>query len=124
MVVEEMYLEFRSTFPKITAKADKVHVQFWGDLDPEFSYSWFESLAKAINNDMENAVNVKSYLDVFEFLRRKFLFGTEKEKECIDVAFTENLFWQIAPDKAKPYWAKFPPLLQDLYVKFHGRTPA
>ena len=123
MSVKEMYMEFRSTFPEITAKADKVHVQFWGDLDPEFSYSWFESLAKAINNDMENAVNVKRYLDVFEFLRRKFLFGNAKEKDCIDVAFTENMFWKIAPDKAKPYWVKFPPLLQDLYVKFHGNPP-
>lgn len=72
---------------------------------------------------MEQAVNVKRYLDVFEYLRRKFLFGNDQEKECIDVAFTENLFWKIAPDKAKPYWQQFPPLLQDLYVAFHGRTP-
>lgn len=123
MSVLEMYNEFREKFPKTTEKTDNEHIKFWGDIDPDFCYSWFESLAKTINLDMAKEVDPNEYKEVFEFLRSRFLQGDEKMKDCIDVSFTENLFWKIPFEKAQPYWTIFPDLLKGLYVNFHKRTP-
>jgi hypothetical protein len=123
MSVLDMYNDFRVKFPEITKKADEEHIISWGEIDPDFAYSWFESLAKAINQKMHKGAPAKEYKDVFEFLRKQYLFGDDKVKDCIDVSFTENLFWQVQPSKAKNYWLLFPDLLKDLYVNFHRRKP-
>ncbi|WP_459874025.1 DUF7674 family protein [Endothiovibrio diazotrophicus] len=44
-------------------------------------------------------------------------------RNCIDVAFTENLFWQVKEENATPHWELLPSNLRDLHVGFHGRTP-
>jgi hypothetical protein len=124
MSVLDLYEECRKTFPDITKKADVEHVQQWGELSKEFAYSWFENLANAINREMLNEIPAKEYKDLFEFMRSQFMFGEEKVKNCIDVAFTENLFWNVPKDKANDYWVLFPDILKDLYVNFHHRKPA
>ena len=124
MPVADMYNEFRAEFPEITDKADAEHVLIWGDPDPEFTYVWFESLAKALNREMAREEPVTTYLSVFEYFRSKFLAGDDEEKKCIDASFVENLFWQIKSEKAEPYWQALPGLLKELYVEFHGCAPA
>lgn len=124
MSVLDLYEECRKTFPEITQKADVEHIQQWGELSKEFAYSWFENLANAINREMLNEIPAKEYKDLFEFMRSQFMFGEEKVKNCIDVAFTENLFWNVPKDKANDYWVLFPDILKDLYVNFHHRKPA
>ena len=124
MSVLEMYNEFRSEFPNIATKADEIHIKFWGSLDPEYTYSWFESLAKALNREMHNREEATTYTAVCEYFRKAYLFGDDEAKNCIDVSFTENLFWRVEPEKAKGYWSIFPDLLKDLYVNFHNRPPA
>lgn len=115
MSVLNMYDDFRVKFPAITKKADEEHIKCWEVIDPEFAYAWFESLAKAINQDMHKGVAAQQYKDVFEFLRKQYLFGDNKVKDCIDVSFTENLFWQVQSSNAEHYWLLLPDLLKDLY---------
>lgn len=124
MSVLKMYSEFRTEFPNIATKADEIHIEFWGSLDPEYTYSWFESLAKALNREMRNGVEATTYKGVFEYFRKAYLFGGDEAKNCIDVSFTENLFWRVQPEKAIEYWSILPDLLKGLYVNFHNRTPA
>ncbi len=124
MSVLKLCNECREEFPDIAEKADIEHVRVWGEVDPEFAYSWFESLANALNREMLNEVDAGNYKDLFEFIRSSFLFGDEKVKDCIDVSFTENLFWKVPPSKAQMYWALLPSVLKDLYVNFHHRKPA
>jgi len=124
MNVLDMYNEFRAKFPEITEKADAEHVKNWDEIDPEFAYSWFESLANAINQDMHKGVDAQVYKEVFDFLKTQYLLGDVKTKDCIDVSFTENMFWRVQPEKAKNYWLLFPDALKELYVNFHHREPA
>ena len=119
-----MYNEFRAKFPETTEKVDKEFIRLWFELDPKLSYSWFESLANALNNEMNKSVPVSQYTAIYEFIRSNYLNGDKEVKNCIDVAFTENLFWQIKPEKAKPYWDSFPDVLKDLYIDFHNKKPA
>ena len=123
MPVQEMFDEFRSKFPDITEKADAEHIPLWDKPTPQFAFEWFESLAKAINREIAHEIPVTVYQPVFEYLRLKYLMGDDADKECIDVSFVENLFWQIKSEKAEPYWQALPSLLQDLYIKFHGCAP-
>lgn len=124
MTVLGMYSEFREKFPSVTEKVDLQHIDYWGSLDSEQCYCWFESLAKTINSDMAKGEDPNTYTEIFEFLRSAYLKENDSVKNCIDVSFTENLFWEISVEKAEPFWLVFPDLLKGLYVAFHNRTPA
>ncbi|KZY57429.1 hypothetical protein A3740_18535 [Oleiphilus sp. HI0068] len=124
MSIQTLYEEFRVQFPETTKKVDYLYSQEWGDPSKDQAFMWFEFLAKILNREMIGGVSAKTYDRMFQFMRSQFMVGNEKVKNCIDVAFTENLFWQVPKEKALDYWALFPEVLKDLYVKFHHRKPA
>jgi hypothetical protein len=123
MSVLEFYNLTRERFVYITQIADKEHIKIWDDIDPDLAYSWFESLAKALNKEISSGVDAVKYKELLNFINSNYLEGNEQIKNCIDVAFTENLFWQIQPCKVLPYWNILPPVMQELYIKFHGCKP-
>ncbi|WP_428239540.1 DUF7674 family protein [Gynuella sp.] len=116
--------ELKAKFPEVEKLANLEYQKQWADYDDEFySYTWFEALANALNGEMQKLVKPEKYTELFEFIRFSYMTGTEDVKKTIDVAFVENLFWQIPPEKAKPYWEKLPDILKDLYIGFHQRRP-
>lgn len=123
MPILEFYNETREKFPLITEKADREHIRIWDDLDPELAYLWFESLAKALNSEMSSEVSPIKYKGLFLYMSATFNDGDKEVRNCIDVAFTENLFWKISSVKAQPFWELLPSNLKDLYVNFHHRNP-
>lgn len=123
MGVLELYDRTRSRFPEITEKADREHIRLWDQVDPESAYSWFESLANALNSEMLQGIPAEDYRGLFEFISSEFTVGSDEVRDCIDVSFTENLFWRVPAECAKPYWANFPRNLRELYVRFHGKAP-
>jgi hypothetical protein len=56
-------------------------------------------------------------------MRDRFMTGCGEVRNCIDVSFVENLFWQVTPDRSGPYWARMPDLLKRLYLGFHSKPP-
>ena len=94
-----------------------------GNLDPDFAYSWFESLAKALNSEMLKGISLKTHEPVFNFINQALVGCSKEVRTCIDVAFVENLFWQVPSLKAELYWQELPQPLKELYVGFHHRTP-
>lgn len=73
MSVLNMYNDFRVKFPEITKKADEEHIKCWDEINPDFAYSWFESLANAINQEMNKGVDAQEYKKVFELLKTLIL---------------------------------------------------
>lgn len=123
MSVLEMYHDFRRRFPEMAQAADKRHVKIWDSIDDETAYSWFESLAGAINDQISAAEKHTDLLSVFSFFDAQ-LQGSEMEvKNCIDVSFVENLFWEVQPSSAAYAWDAMPDSMQQLYLKFHGKLP-
>ena len=123
MDLPQLYLEVRQRFPGITEKADRRHLEDWHELDHENSYSWFQSLANALNAEMARDVEHKVHRDLFDFIAAALVGASEDAYRCIDVSFVENLFWQVPGRKSQPYWQKLPEPLRLLYLEFHGRAP-
>jgi hypothetical protein len=72
---------------------------------------------------MSRNVLAKKYAGIFRHISAAYGNGDAEVKNCIDVAFTENLFWQVKEEEAEPYWALLPSNLKELYVGFHGKNP-
>jgi hypothetical protein len=68
MPVLEFYYETRKKYSAITEEADREHMRNWHSFDPEFAYSWFESLANALNNEMSRGVTSKQYAGLFRHM--------------------------------------------------------
>lgn len=119
----ELFSTVRQRFPDISARADGLHERLWGKPTEESAYVWFESLANALNLEMASQVDPKVHKALLEFLDATLTEGADDLRNCLDVGFMENLFWQVASPKARPYWEVTPMRLRGLYVAFHGRTP-
>jgi len=119
----DFYHRTRSEFPELTAMADREHVRVWGEVDEDTAFCWFESLAKALNQEMRNGVPSKGYNHLFRYFNDQYREGCNKVKECIDVSFIENLFWDVPSSKCETYWRDLPADLKDLYIEFHGKRP-
>jgi hypothetical protein len=121
--VLELYVATRERFPVLAARADQLHGRRWDELAAESTHVWFESLAETINADMRTEVPFEEHEALFSSLVDAFERGSKEVRSCIDVSFTENLFWNVPPDKLKQYWLPLPQRLKDLYVAFHKRAP-
>ncbi|WP_444892215.1 hypothetical protein ACJJIE_15000 [Microbulbifer sp. TRSA001] len=117
--------QIREAYPEISAQADKLYDEYWNRLvQTEFSsYSWFESLANALNSEMKKKVIADNYQALLKTISSVYEHGESGIMKAIDVAFVENLFWQVNSDNAWPYWEVMPKNLKGLYVEFHGQAP-
>lgn len=121
--VIDLYNAVRKKFPTTQEKADRIHVRQWGETDPEFAYSWFESLAYALNEEMSRSVDSQIHEPLLTYISSILPSASEPVYRCIDVAFVENLFWQVPSIKCAPYWERLPPPLKELYLGFHRHEP-
>lgn len=122
--VEQLYCEFRDSFPDISAKADRNYAKYWSEKPSiKGAYSWLQSLANALNAEMAREVSYSVHEPLFVFINKVLANCSEEVFKCIDVSFVENLFWQVSKTKAEPYWNPMPSRLKELYVGFHGTPP-
>lgn len=122
MSVDELFAEVHGSYPAISEVADRHYQRLFGTETPVYAYSWFESLAIALNLEMSRGVDPKAHRGLLVRLARASN-SSEEVFRCLDVAFVENLFWQVPVAKAAPYWAHLPSRFKTLYEAFHRRTP-
>lgn len=117
--------KIKDEHPAISEQADRLYNDYWNTIvEMEFSsYSWFESLANAINHEMVGGASPLGLQLLFNAISTQFEVGDHETKNAIDVAFVENLFWRVGKNEAAPFWAALPPNLKRLYVGFHGQSP-
>ncbi|OZG75458.1 hypothetical protein BTA51_03540 [Hahella sp. CCB-MM4] len=115
----------KERYPAIATMADSEYTRLWGDFaDEEFySYSWFEVLARALNKEMCGDVPPSEYRDLLVDISNSFKSGDREVRNCIDVAFVENLFWQVPELQTENYWNALPEVLKELYLQFHRKAP-
>lgn len=119
MTVDDLAAEVRSRFPRIAESADRYYERKFGS--QVYLYSWFESLADALNAEMTRSIDPKAHDALFSYLERA-LNSSDDVFKCLDVAFVENLFWQVPSSKAGPYWQRLPARFKALYEAFHRCT--
>ncbi len=122
---DEFCQKIKVEFPEVSARADKWYTHQWGDFtDTEYySYSWFEALANALNEEMRKEIAPERYAKLLQVISLAYEAKDEKIRQAIDVAFVENLFWQVPESKCESYWEALPQNLKVLYEGFHHRTP-
>ena len=120
--VVQFYRETRDRFPGILAETDNVHLKTWEVAD-EDAYMWFHSLADTLNENMRKGTRLDIAGSIFDYMRDCFMTGSGEVRNCIDVSFVENLFWQVSPARAHMYWTRMPELLKALYLGFHSEPP-
>jgi hypothetical protein len=113
----------RERFGDQLTDVDKLHIERWGSLHPDYAYSWFESLAYALNAAMTKGSEQPRFAEVVNFLSAALRTASQEVLNCIDVAFVENLFWQVSAGKAQASWALLPEQLKEFYLAFHSRPP-
>ena len=124
MTPNELVELIKKDFPNVVEPTYQEIERIYGDEREEIdSYTFIEVLANTLNDKMnQNSLNI-DFDKFFETIRKSYLMGDEKTKEYIDVGLVENLFWQVQLEPTKYYWQKLPPMLQDLYINFHGFKP-
>jgi hypothetical protein len=103
--------------------ADRRHAEYHHDPEDEQAYLWFEGLAEVLNNAMRDGVDAGDHGPLLQFLDGQFTSGGPGVRDCLDVAFVENLFWEVPAALAAPHWHRLPEGLKSLYLGFHGRAP-
>ena len=118
------FLAARERFPALAQRADRHCLNYWREPpSAQTAYSWFESAANALNDEMRREGSLVACSEFFGFVASIFASGSEEVRQCIDVSFVENLFRQVPPSKAAAYWKKLPRQLQELYLDFHNKPP-
>jgi translation initiation factor 2 alpha subunit (eIF-2alpha) len=122
---DEFCQKIKKEFPAISARADKQYTRQWGDFkDTEYySYSWFEALANALNEEMRKESAPEQFSELLKIISTAYETSEVEVRQAIDVAFVENLFWQVPEIKCKSYWEELPKNLKELYEGYHHRTP-
>ncbi|MET0027608.1 MAG: hypothetical protein ABW101_08215 [Candidatus Thiodiazotropha sp.] len=122
---DEFCQKIKREFPEISVRADKQYTRQWGDFrDTEYySYSWFEALANALNEEMRKNTEPEKFSGLLQNLSTAYESDEEEIRQAIDVAFVENLFWQVPEINCRSYWEALPNNLKELYEGFHHRTP-
>ncbi|KQV94560.1 hypothetical protein [Rhizobacter sp. Root1221] len=122
--VVALYQSVKEKFPALSVRADAFHKTRWEDmLDIGAEYAWFEALADALNDEMRRGIPYQTHKALFEYIAGAYTAGSTAVKQCIDVSFVENLFWQIPSERCAPYWKAVPSAIKELYLDFHHREP-
>jgi hypothetical protein len=121
----DFYRTTRELFPELAERADREYVKYWDERpeEHESSYSWFASVANALNKEMCRGLFSKESAAFFDYVNAVLSQCGDEVANCIDVSLVENLFWQVSPNKASPYWKLLPPQLKKLYLDFHSDPP-
>ena len=118
----EFYLRTRELYPDLARRADVEYVKYWGEAPTgeESSYSWFESVANALNNDMCQGLFLQETAAFFDDVTSILLQCSDEVSNCIDVSFVENLFWRVPAKKSISYWKVLLPPLNSYIWGFTG----
>lgn len=120
----DFYLRVRASFPELAERADWEYLKYWEEAPKaEEAYSWFGSVANALNKEMRRGLFLAETGAFFDYVNSVLSRCSDEVENCIDVSLVENLFWEVSPTKAALYWAILPSPLQKLYLEFHGRPP-
>ncbi len=79
-------------------------------------------LGQRAEDEMLGRVHPTVHLPLMRHLEGA-LDSSQEVYRCMDVAFVENLFWQVGGGRAASYWELMPGRLKELYLGFHSRAP-
>ncbi len=115
--------DVQTKFPELAASANQEHIYKFNDEDFDLDSLWFESFANSVNRAMSSANGLETCKLVFNYFSEVYEKEDPEIRNCIDVSFVENLFWNVSSENSEIYWQYLPENLKHLYLGFHGRVP-
>lgn len=90
------YLAARERFPALAQKADRKYLKYWNEqpLAAE-PYSWFESAANALNDDMQREDSLVECSQFFEFVTQQ-ASNLSSSAPCPPSSPTQRFRWHLA----------------------------
>lgn len=111
----------RSGLPGAADRVDALMRERGWELEDVVDYLWVEALADVTNESIHQR-DERSFLEQVELVARQYDRGSEPVRNCIDVAYAENLMWNLPDHDKKWAWSRLPENLKELYVAMWG-TP-
>ena len=116
----ELFIEtVRKTLPRSSEHADGLMHQRGFNKD-DSCHLWIETFAD-VTNILIAARNRKEVTKHFSFFSRQYLEGSEEIKNCIDVSYVENLFFDLPDEDKKWAWKLLSEDLKKVYVGMWGK---
>lgn len=115
--------DVQTKFPELAASANQEHIYKFKDEDFDLDSLWFESFANSVNRAMSSENGLETCRLVFNYFSEVYEKEDSEIRNCIDVSFVENLFWNVSSENSEICWQYLPENLKHLYLGFHGRAP-
>lgn len=113
--VAKMKEAVAARFPE-EAKTTDAQLEFY---DADAYETWLERFCDTTNTAMaqRDEQRVAAHL---AFMSQQLEHGDDEVHRAIDVAYTENLMWNLDTDAKRWAWARIPANLKRLYVEMWG----
>jgi len=120
---KEVVRRIRQRFPEEARRTDEWQLERGlegSDLD-EAPHLWVEAFADR-TTEAARAANWQAVKDHTGFMAAEYRNGSEPVKELVDVAYAENLMWNLEASAKLAAWPHVDKVVQDLYERMWG-TP-
>jgi hypothetical protein len=108
----------RARFPSESAKTDEWVIARFGSLE-DMPHVWVEAFADR-TSDAIRARDARLVMEHTEFLSAQYRHGSEHVRQLVDVAYAENLMWNMDGASKVWAWSHISPTVKDLYEQMWG----
>ena len=121
---KDVVRRIRQRFPDAAMRTDEWHMERgWErtELD-EAPHLWVETFADRTTEAAREA-NWGAVVDHTEFMAAEYRSGPDEVKKLVDVAYAENLMWDLEDSVKVVAWPRVDAVVRDLYERMWG-TPS
>jgi hypothetical protein len=121
---KEVVRRIRQRFPEEARRTDEWHMdRGWEGLElDEAPHLWVEAFADR-TTEAARAANWSAVKHHTEFMAAEYRNGSDFVKKLVDVAYAENLMWNLEDSAKVVVWPYVDKVVQDLYEHMWG-TPS
>jgi hypothetical protein len=120
---KEVVRRIRQRFPEESKRTDQWQMdRGWEKLElDEAPHLWVEAFADR-TTEAARAANWSAVKDHTEFMAAEYRNGSDPVKNLVDVAYAENLMWNLEDSDRVEAWPYVDKVVQELYERMWG-TP-
>jgi hypothetical protein len=116
---KEVVRRIRQRFPEEARRTDEwLMDRAWEEID-EAPHIWVESFADR-TSEAARAGNWRAVKDHTEFMAAEYRDGADSVKELVDVAYAENLMWDLEDAAKVIAWPYVAEVVRNLYERVWG----
>jgi hypothetical protein len=118
---KEVVRRIRQRFPEEARRTDEWQTdRGWEELElEEAPHIWIEVFADR-TTEAARAANWSAVKDHTEFMAAEYRSGSDSVKKLVDVAYAENLMWNLEDSAKVVAWPYVDKVVQDLYERMWG----